>query len=570
MSIRQLYILMLLLLASNVQAQQSPKMKASPAATFSSPFTFPMYLSGNFAELRSNHFHGGIDIKTQNKINRPIRAIADGAIVRVTVSEGGYGNALYVQHPNGFTSVYGHLNAFPKALARRIERYQWKNQTFQVDLQFKPTTYPVKQGEIMAYSGNTGYSFGPHLHLELRETATNRLLDPLPFFKQNFKDHKAPEAKKIVFYPQTSFGVINGKIRSVVKKVLQKRAHCLKDTVEAWGNIGLGLSAYDYMDGVHNKYGVHTLQLFVDGKRVYTHGMDTVAFSENRMISSWVDYELQSKHLWVMRNFQLPGNHLKMMHTDKNKGWFKIDEERLYPVRYELSDVFGNQTIYHFVIRGKKMEIPVEMPESGSKYLVWTDTNTVDYPGFKMHLSEKILYQSELLTPKITTRERGSCYVYTLSEHPIPLYKQGEVWLRVPDAWMRKADKCYIATLKGKKKYYRGGTFNNGWLHTSVGYITNFTVAMDTQSPRISAIQPRSWKKKNKIIFKLRDELTGIKTYHGEIDGKFYLFGYSAKNKLLTANLSTRHLRKGKKHTYRIIVTDHCGNKAVKKGTFTW
>lgn len=571
MSKKNLFIF-LFFLAFTAYAQKSPKLAsiATEEISFSSPFTFPMFLSGNFAELRSNHFHGGIDIKTQNKINRPIHAIADGTIIRATVSEGGYGNALYVLHNNGFTSVYGHLHAFPKAIAERIEAYQWKHQTFAVDLQFESGKYRIRKGEVMAWSGNTGYSFGPHLHLELRESSTNRLVDPLPFFKKRFKDRKAPVAKRVVFYPEANFGVVNGESQKIVKRIQSRGANCLRDTVEAWGVIGLGIAAYDYMDGVHNKYGVHTLRLFVDGHEVYYHHMDTVAFSENRMINSWVDYDLQRKHLWVMRNYLLPGNTLGMLKTDEQKGLFHINEERLYSVKYELADVFNNKTIYQFVIRGRESIIPIEKPKSGGKYLVWKDTNTVVYPGFKMNLKKKTLYKSEWLYPKIKTRLHGACYVYDLSETPIPLYHYGEVWLRIPDAWIKKADKCYIATVRGNKKYYRGNKMNNGWLYTRVGDITNFTVAMDVHAPCVSAISPQTWRKKNRLLFKLKDKDTGIKSYRGEIDGRFYLFGYSAKTKCLMAKLSKRHLRKGKKHTYRIVVTDYCGNRTVKKGTFTW
>ncbi len=167
---------------------------------FGAPFDFPLYLSGNFGELRSNHFHGGLDFKTQGVVGKPLLAIADGYISKVTVTPGGYGNALYLTHDNGYTSVHGHLDRFLPEIAELVRKKQYAEQTFAVTLEFGPDEFRFRQGEVVAYAGNTGYSFGPHLHMEIRKTATNEPIDPLPFYKDKITDNIAPRATRIMVY----------------------------------------------------------------------------------------------------------------------------------------------------------------------------------------------------------------------------------------------------------------------------------------------------------------------------------------------------------------------------------
>ena len=150
---------------------------------FTPPFDFPLTLSGNFGELRANHFHGGLDFKTQGAVGKPIRNIADGYVSRVTVTPGGYGQAVYMVHDNGYTSVHGHVLRFDPAIAKVVEEYQYANETFEVDLEFGPDEFRFAQGEVFAWSGNEGYSFGPHLHMEIRRNDTGEYIDPLQFYK---------------------------------------------------------------------------------------------------------------------------------------------------------------------------------------------------------------------------------------------------------------------------------------------------------------------------------------------------------------------------------------------------
>ena len=302
-----------------VRAQEEPA-----APVFRPPFDFPLILSGNFGELRSNHFHGGVDFKTQGEVGKPIHCIADGYVSRVLVTPGGYGQAIFITHPNGYTSVYGHVLKFASAVAKVVEEYQYRHETFAVDLKFEPHQVSFKAGEIIALSGNEGYSFGPHLHMEIRRTDTGELIDPLQFYTDKIKDTTPPRASMIMLYPQRGAGVVEGSQR---KKSISVAS--LGQPVSAWGKIAAGIKAYDYMDGTHNNYGVRSVVLYVDTTEVFRSTVDGVLPEENRMINAWTDYEENVKrHNWVMRSQILPGNSLRMLQANDEGGVVTIDEVR--------------------------------------------------------------------------------------------------------------------------------------------------------------------------------------------------------------------------------------------------
>ena len=235
-----------------------------------SPFDFDILLSASYAELRSNHFHAGLDFKTGGVVGKPIMCVADGYIYRAKVEAAGYGMALYVMH-DGFMTVYAHLDRFPDALAKRVRKYQYDKERFEVDMYFSPGDYPVKRGEFLAYAGNTGYSFGPHLHFELRDATGNRLFNPLPYYSHLVTDTRAPKATAMTVYPRIGKGVVSAGSAS---QAFGLNGNVLADTVSAWGEIAFGIEALDYMDYTTNKYGLYSIELSVDSVLCFESRMD--------------------------------------------------------------------------------------------------------------------------------------------------------------------------------------------------------------------------------------------------------------------------------------------------------
>ena len=526
---------------------------------FGVPFDFPLYLSGNFGELRSNHFHGGLDFKTQGVVGKPLLAIADGYISKVTVTPGGYGNALYLTHDNGYTSVHGHLDRFLPEIAELVHKKQYDEQAFAVTLEFAPDEFRFRQGEVVAYAGNTGYSFGPHLHMEIRETATNEPIDPLQFYKDKITDNIAPRATRIMVY-----GCVNTSIsQSSLSTPITLRPQQLRDTpLLAWGRISTAISANDYMNGTHNNYGVRYVRLYVDDRLVSSSDVGRFSFDENRLINSWIDYAVQrTTGRWYMRASIAENNDLRMLRADDNRGWVIIDEERDYHFRYELEDLHGNRSTYRFVVRGKRMEIPSRLPRY--HYLMDASRDSRFYTqGFELWMPQGTLFDDVELDYAVLPSGSDQADIYQLATMRIPLRRAAEITLPTHKGESVDGSKLYVARVDGKRRIYCGGTYRYGRITANVTELGSYTVCADTIAPRITPIGSTSWRKQGQIVCRIADGETGIRDYRGTIDGRWVLFKYSSKNARLTCDLRTEGIGPGR-HQVEITVTDMRGNVRV-------
>lgn len=528
--------------------------------TFISPFDFPLLLSGNFGELRANHFHGGVDFKTQGVVGKPIRCIADGYISRVTVTPGGYGQAVYITHDNGYTSVHGHLQKFMAEVEKVVEAYQYEHETFVVDMKFPPEQFPLKQGEVFALAGNEGYSFGPHLHMEIRKTDTGEYIDPLQFYMDKIKDKTAPRASHVMFYPQPGEGVVNG---SQCKKSIA--IENLKTPVEAWGKIALGIKAYDYMDGTTNKYGVHLVKLYVDSVEVFSSKMDGFLPDENRMINAWTDYEeYATRSSWYMRSQILPGNTWRMLQANDGGGVLTIDEERPYVCRYVLEDLYGNRRSYTFLIKGK--EQTVESRNKDKNYLRWNQGNIIQLPGMELELPKGMLYDDVALNSRVIADSLNISFDYQLHDRLLPLHAKSLLKIGVRHYPVSDMSKYYVVRKHKGKKISAGGYFEEGFMHAEVRELGTYSVALDTITPRIVPLNKPQWKTGN-IQFKINDAETGIKDYKVYIDGEFVLFKFSSKNSKLSC-VHPQRIKRGVPHQMEVIITDNCGNKKIEEYQF--
>lgn len=564
---------------------------------FRVPFDFPLYLSGNFAELRSNHFHGGLDFKTQGVEGKPLYCPADGYISRISVSPGGYGNALYITHDNGYTTVHGHLQKFLPEVAALVRAHQYKYETFAVDTTLSPDRFPVKRGQLVAWAGNSGYSFGPHLHMEVRLTETNEPVDPLPFYKDKLKDTRPPRAHRVMLCPMPGEGVVNGSAEKQSFPFGREKKLPPGD-ITAWGKMGVAISANDYMDGTHNSYGVHHVRLLVDGVERFSSVADKFSFSENRLINSWADYgEYQKRRRWYMKSFIAPGNPLRMLRAGGGgRGVIIIDEERPYRFEYILSDLYGNTSHYSFVVEGEAPLSPPEgwKPTPAFTLLPWDCPNAVKHPlGLELTIPEGNLYEDAAL--HISTAADAHAYspIFTLGDEPLPLHGYCPLAIKVwPDEnhladnltqgfsctspWPSlphpHADKLYIAQRTSGWTGSVGGRYENGWMKTRIRQLGgDFFVAIDTVPPVITPLSPAQWSRTGVVRLKIADAETGIARYRATLDGRWTLMEYSSKNRQLTVRLSGSPLeRTGREHLLRISVTDGVGNVSWHECRVKW
>ena len=526
--------------------------------SFIPPFDFPITFSGNFGEIRANHFHGGLDFKTGGTIGKPVRALADGYISRIRVTHGS-GYVLDVAYDNGYSTINRHLSAFVGDVARRVEDLQYEKESWEVEITPEPDEYPVKAGQIIALSGNTGYSFGPHLHLDMIETATDEYIDPLPFFMDKVKDKTAPRAEGIMLFPQPGKGVVEGK---QTRRAFP--AHPTKP-ITAWGLIGAGIRAYDYMDGVQNKYGVKTVILEVDGEEVFRSTVDRFAYEENRYINSWT-------HGQYMKSFIEPGNHLRMLHASNgNRGLVDINEERPYRFVYTLSDALGNTSKVCFTVQGQKTTIaPVEHRE---KYaLKWDKVNYLQEPGLELVIPKGMLYDNVLLNYSVRADSGDIAFTYQLNDTRIPMHDACDLRIGLRRRPVEDMTKYYVAGVTARGGKYRiGGKYEDGVMKVRIRDLGTYTVAVDTVPPVITPVNQAQWGRTGKIIFKAKDKETGINTYRGTIDGKYALFGKpNSISGNLVCELDPKYVEKGGKHVVEMTVTDGCGNRTTEQFDFVW
>ncbi len=534
---------------------------AQEKAEFVSPLNIPLYLSGNFGELRPNHFHGGLDMKTQGVEGKEVLAVADGYISRVSVAPGGYGNAIYITHPNGYTSVYGHLQRFNEKLAAYVRRQQQRQESWEVNIFLTASQFPVKQGDLIALSGNTGGSGGPHLHLEIRKTDTNEPIDPMQCYLTQLADTRPPRASAVMFYPQRGAGSVNGSTQKSAVEIASATA--LARPVTAWGDIALGIKAYDYMDNTSNIYGVLSVTLYVDDREVFRSEVEKFSFDENRAINGWTDYEeYVTRKSWFMRSHLTRGARLRLLRADAKRGILRINEERDYHIRYVLRDRHGNTARYQFVIRGE--EQPISAYQQKGKYFLRCDqANAMQEEGMHFVIRKGMLYDDVDAETAVFSDSTAIADTYQLHSFATPLHAACPIAIAIRRPVAVDNTKYYLAQKVGAALYYAGGNYEAGWMKGEIRELGTYTVAVDTIPPRVEPLNRQAWRQTGEIAFRLTDDETGIAKYKAKVDGVFVPFAYNLKRRLSCKLSESGIPQTGSNHSLVLTVTDNRGNTTV-------
>lgn len=552
---------------------QSPVL---PDSTFSycAPIRMELFLAGNFGELRNNHFHAGLDFKTQGSINHPVYSFADGYVCRVGVNALGYGLTVYVRHPQlGLTSVYAHLNSFSDQISEKLRQRQSEMQVNNIQATFAPSELPVKMGDVIARSGNTGSSAGPHVHFELRDCndEDDEFYNPMPFFRDSIADHKPPRASSLYFYPLG--GVINGlrarQSASVI--VTQSGQRTINKRLTGWGRVGVGLKAFDYIENMGNTYGLYRVSLFVDDSLVYRFTCDKFRYSERRYTNSLTDFRgWVNQRAMVQKSFVEPGNHLRMIDQSLGDGTVVIDQERNYDFRYELEDYHGNKSEVFFHIKGKKSALPGD-PYKGvvagtmlSKGILVRHDQPLEFDSAGFHISMPAgnMYDDTELPYKRTapTDPNIPCVspVYAVGNTSMPLHDHYMLTIPVPKAYadtLTCPRQLYVWNLEGG---YVGGTYLDGAMHVKLLEFGRFVVRRDTSKPS-AVIVSMTW---NRAQISVSDRGSGVARYKVFIDDQFVPFDLNRYGRRL-ARPRDFGIQRGKMHDVRIWVQDHCGNENV-------
>ena len=544
------------------------------AQVFRSPIDYEISLAGNFGEPRPHHFHGGLDIKTDGVEGKHIYAIGDGYVSRVTCGLYGFGNAVYITHPTGHTSVYCHLKAFSPRIKAALRRYQYLHETCVADARFSPVEVPVSQGQFIALSGNTGHSTAPHLHLEVHDTRTWDMLDPYQFLDGCISDSVPPRAHAFMAIPQDPSSRFNGMSDRHI--FTPQPSPATSHQMTAWGRIGFAAWADDYMQGSYNHYGIHETVLLVDGRQVFRSVVDRIPIARNRMVNSWGDYaHYRRSHAWYMKSYVEPGNTLPILRADQNRGVVDFNEERDYHLEYILRDYKGNESHYEFTVKGERPLKPLKplMPSRGgdAPILLWNRTNSYSLPGMQLVVPYGLVAVNTPLQPSVRQCPGAYSYAYQFAGASLPLMADAELSIYArrtsTDDVVDSFDpaKLYISDENGR---FMGGDYRNGWV---VGHIRElaglYALSYDDQPPTVKPISLQG----NRLLLSAVDGKSGIASWTATVDGRFIVFDTIEKSTTYACELRESWLRPtSREHRLHFEVTDNCGNLQAFDTTFTY
>lgn len=539
-----------------------------PQGYFTSPIESPIILAGTFGELRGNHFHSGIDIKTRGRINMPILAAAEGYISRIKVSPYGFGKALYVRHPNGYTTVYAHLESFDPLIEAYLKAEQKRTRSNAVDLFPRAGQLSFQQGEQIALSGNTGGSGGPHLHFEVRSTATEKIINPL-LFGLAVSDDIHPELSNLQVYTFDEGEVQAQEERSLLHEGNGNYSLSGNGIVEVQDDFTFGIHAIDKLNGASNRNGVYELKLYINDEINYHFQMETYAFSETRYINSHIDFALKDCCGRVSHKLYLePNNQLSVYPLGEKGGIISFNSDTLVDVRIEAADFAGNVSVLDFKLnyqlKAKADENVGELPLEK-----WAFQKAHKYENQGLSLSFKpgsfyrdIYFEHQVLEPSKAflsdVHQVGSTAI------PVQRYYNLGISLKYLDPKWDPKKLCIVGVKNNRIIDYEGGTYALGSVRTRTRNFGDFAVTIDTIAPSIRAINfssGASLNNKSKLLIEIKDELSGIKEYNAWIGDQWWPLYYDAKNDRLILSLEDLSKETGK-HSLRLVVEDDKKNQS--------
>lgn len=548
--------------------------KEYPQDYFRSPVNTTIRLSGTFGELRPNHLHAGIDIKAYNgKTGQPILATAEGYVSRVKVQSGGYGNVLYLAHPNGYTTVYAHLGKFPKAVAAYVKQEQYRRQQFEVDLYPPQGKFTFEQGEKIGTLGMSGRSYGPHLHFEIRDSRTEKPINPL-LFGIEVTDGVPPRLHDLKVYhlndkletlkTQTFKTQPNGRIYKIPGDTLR---------IGAW-RIGLSLKAFDHFKGVNNWNGVYAMEMYQDDQLVYDFTMETFSFNESRYINAHLDYPEQvNRKSYFNRFFTLPGNRLSIYKEKIKEGVIELSKSKASKITMLAYDVEGNKSTLEFWVKRSEVK-PVE-EEPYNYFLPYDQENLISNNSLKMYLPKGTLYENLYLQYHVSSEQSEGVYssVHHLHQRDVPVHRYFDLAIAPNNLPEELRSKAFIAFCdKNNQMENCGGSWEDGKLKTKVRSLGDYCIMVDQKPPTIKPIRfQTNLKGYSRMSFKVDDNFETASnvdefTYEATVDGQWILMEFDAKKDLLTHFFDER-IGPGE-HQLKLTVTDSRGNEKVFERKF--
>lgn len=576
-----------------------------PKDYFASPLDIPISLSGSYGEIRPNHFHAGCDLRTQQVINKNVYAAADGYVWRIGINMRGYGKVIYIKHPAGYVTVHAHCTAFAPEIEKWVRMYQFENRQAEFDLYPDSTLFPVKKGDLIAFSGNTGSSGGPHVHFEVRNATGEVAIHPLlfGFIKSDTED---PYFSSVTLYPLSKVSYINKKITDQSfntdrrdgqytavyehrKKIRRRKYKVTPDTIKVYGTFGIGVEVFDHIQGIRTN--INKLEVFVDGKPTFAYKLDEFKFSETRNINALIDYEDRlTQGEKTQRCYLQPNEKLSFVNNTLGNGEITFTDDSLHVIRILATDIFGNKATLEFMVKSEQSYAELK-PHPDKEYVqaIYYDRDQTFKNGdIEVFFPKNVLYDTLFFRYGRTNRTGN----YLSPAHRIhsPLVALADnIEIRIKTDFVAPAlrSKLVMVNVGGSSI---GGTYKDGWMVAKTVYFGTYAVTTDTKAPTISMrstgpefiikktrrgkIKKVKVKKKkgkkgvppipnvvSEFRFTISDNLAGIARWDAYVDGVWVLCEFDPKTATLTYHFDENITPES--GCFRLEVTDKVGNVGV-------
>ncbi|RYE05263.1 MAG: M23 family metallopeptidase, partial [Sphingobacteriaceae bacterium] len=515
--------------------------------------------AGTFGELRPNHFHSGLDFKTNQRTGYPVHAVAEGFVSRLRVQYGGFGLAVYISHPNGYTTVYGHLERVTPELAKIIKDYQYKNHIYEADFELQPTQAPLQKGDVFAWSGNAGASAGPHVHFEIRDTQTEQTINP-QLFGLIIPDRVPPSITAIYAYHLNGKPFNENTAKQLLPIVGAAGNYRLKTAspILLSGEKAFGITTNDMNSTSMNRNGIYSIQLNEDDKIVYQFTIDRFAFDQTHAINSHLDYPaFLNSGRYIQKSFVDPGNQIGLYNGTQNRGIINFNDDAIHDLEYIVKDAAGNTSTLKFQVKSV-LPVAETVILKETLYKV-TQQNIFTTDQVKVIFAESVLYENlQLAYSTLPQKAGGYSVVHRIHNRFTPLHSNADLWIKPDVSLGNYADKALIISTQHGAQ---GGFFADGYVKTKIKSFGDYYIALDTIAPVITPViisERKNMAAVKLMTFRIGDNLSGIKSYNAYVDGQWILLEHDYKSKLYKYFFDERCLPG--KHQLEVVVTDQKEN----------
>lgn len=534
-----------------------------PQNYFRHPLNIPMELVANFGEIRTNHWHMGLDIRTQQKVNLPVYASAAGYISRVSVEPGGFGQAIYIDHPNGYTTLYAHMNSFFPALASYVKQQQYEKESWRVNLFLPANLFPVKKGQFIGLSGSTGASEGPHVHFEIRDTKTENNLNPL-LFKFPILDAVPPTITRLAMYdrnrstweqpPQLLTLKKTGSIYTVTNSSVRVGSN----------KISFAIGAIDRFSGRPNPNGIYSARISMDGRTVSEFILDNISYTDTRYLNAQLDYPYKTRGGTALQHISpLPGAQTVAYKLFNEDGLILLEDSDPHSILIEVKDANGNTSKIQFTVQYDET-LKRTYPVATAERFLPNNVNIFERDNFELFTTEKTIYDTIPVQYSMINNVDANALSPQFQFLSASIPSHDSITVRIKPGIISKQweDRIVIKNISGSRTYIQKAQWQNGWLAAKFRQFGWFQALIDNEPPTVNA-PSTDLSKASRIVFTPKDNFHVIKNFRVEVDGQWLRFS-NDKGRTWIYTFD-EYFPKGE-HELKVIIEDEAGNITTK----TW